>query len=233
MTVDWPSSPPPAPVTQAAPGEATYAAIRRAILDGTLRPGERIVEQPLAQTLGVSRTPVREALLKLERDNLIVRVGRGMEVRRYSSDEIQDIYSLRAHLESYGARLAAGRINDGELAALSSIQDELAPGRSNLPGEAFRALARHNQFHALLVRYARSEPLNRCFVQVCQLPLLYLAYAHFDDERRLRSDREHRELIRLLRAGDGPAAEAHWRSHLQRGGDELAQHVAVSETSEF
>jgi len=66
----------------ATPGEETYIAIRRSILDGTLRPGERIVEQQLAERLHVSRTPVREALLKLERENLLARVGRGMAVRR-------------------------------------------------------------------------------------------------------------------------------------------------------
>ena len=87
------------------PGEETYAAIRRSILEGALRPGERIVEQQLAEMLNVSRTPVREALLKLERENLVARIGRGMAVRRYSSDEVRDIYNLRAHLESFAARL--------------------------------------------------------------------------------------------------------------------------------
>ena len=182
-------------------GEETYAAIRRAILDGTLRPGERIVEQQLAETLGVSRTPVREALLKLERENLVARIGRGMAVRRYSSDEVRDIYSLRAHLESFAARLAADRITEGELAALARIQDEMEHEPLRPPGEAIRTLSRHNQrFHALVVRCARSAPLDRCFVQVFQLPLLYKAYAYFDEERRQRSDRDHRELIEMLRA---------------------------------
>jgi DNA-binding GntR family transcriptional regulator len=223
-----------APVVPATPGEETYAAIRRAILDGTLRPGERIVEQQLAETLGVSRTPVREALLKLERENLVARIGRGMAVRRYSSDEVRDIYSLRAHLESYGARLAADRITEGELSALARIQDEMEQDQFDPSGEAIRTLSRHNQrFHALVVRCARSAPLDRCFIQVFQLPLLYKAYAYFDEERRQRSDRDHRELIEMLRAGDGVAAESHWRSHLQRGGDVLAQHLAAGEAGEF
>jgi DNA-binding GntR family transcriptional regulator len=217
------------------PGEETYAAIRRSILEGALRPGERIVEQQLAETLNVSRTPVREALLKLERDNLVARIGRGMAVRTYSSDEVRDIYNLRAHLESYGARLAADRITEAELAALERIQDDMELTRPGLSqAEVIRILSRDNQrFHLLVVRAARSAPLERCFLQTFQLPLLYKAYVYFDEERKQRSDRDHRELIEMLRARNGAAAEAHWRSHLHRGGDLLAQHLAAGEAGEL
>src|SRR4030081_256929 len=112
-------------VATPSPGEETYASIRRSILGGALRPGERIVEQQLAEMLNVSRTPVREALLKLELENLVARMGRGMAVRTYSSDEVRDIYDLRAHLESFAARLSADRITEAELTALSRIPDEI------------------------------------------------------------------------------------------------------------
>jgi DNA-binding GntR family transcriptional regulator len=221
----------PGPTT---PGEETYTAIRRAILEGTLRPGERIVEQQLAETLNVSRTPVREALLKLERENLVARVGRGMAVRRYSSDEVRDIYGLRAHLESFAARMAAQRVTDGDLATLARIQDQMDHEPMEMTPDVIRALSRDNQrFHAMVVRCARNGPLDRCFVQVFQLPLLYKAYVYFDEERRKRSDEDHRELIEMLRAGDAAAAEEHWRSHLRRGGDILAQHLAAGEAGEL
>jgi DNA-binding GntR family transcriptional regulator len=217
-----------------APGEETYLEIRRAILEGALRPGERIVEQQLAETLKVSRTPVREALLKLERENLVARAGRGMAVRRYSSDEVRDIYNLRAHLESYGARLAADRITEGELLALSRIQDQMDSEPLAMTPDVIRALSRGNQrFHAMVVRCARNAPLDRCFVQAFQLPLLYKAYVYLDEEGRRRSDQDHRELIEMLRARDGAGAEEHWRSHLRRGGDVLAQHLAAEEAGEL
>jgi DNA-binding GntR family transcriptional regulator len=217
------------------PGEETYTAIRRSILDGTLRPGERIVEQQLAEQLGVSRTPVREALLKLERENLVARIGRGMAVRRYSSDEVRDIYNLRAHLESFAARIASERITDAELGALTQIQDEMERDRFDTSqADLIRTLSRDNQrFHALVVRAARNAPLDRCFVQVFQMPLLYKAYIYFDEQRKRRSDRDHRELIEMLRVRDGSAAEEHWRSHLRRGGDVLAQHLAAGEAGEL
>jgi DNA-binding GntR family transcriptional regulator len=221
----------PAPST---PGEEAYLAIRRSILEGMLRPGERIVEQQLAEMLSVSRTPVREALLKLERENLVARIGRGMAVRRYSSDEVRDIYNLRAHLESFAARIAADRITEGELAALSQIQDEMERERFDKSADAIRVLSRDNQrFHALVVRCARNAPLDRCFGQVFHLPLLYKAYVYFDEERRQRSDRDHRELVEMLRAGNSAAAEEHWRSHLQRGGETLAQHLAAGEVAQL
>jgi DNA-binding GntR family transcriptional regulator len=221
----------PAPST---PGEGAYVAIRAAILDGTLKPGQRIVEQQLAGMLSVSRTPVREALLKLERENLVARVGRGMSVRHYSSHEVRDIYNLRAHLESYAARIAADRITEGELDVLAQIQDEMEHDPFSLSPELIRELSRNNgRFHAMVVRSARNASLSRCFVQVFQLPLLYKAYVYFDEGRRRRSDRDHRELIEILRRGDGAAAEEHWRSHLRRGGDVLAQHLAAGEAGEL
>ena len=218
-----------------APGEEAYAAIRRSILEGALQPGERIVEQQLAEMLSVSRTPVREALLKLERENLVARVGRGMTVRTYSSDEVRDIYNLRGHLESYAARIAADRITEAELSALEQIQDDMELDRSGMSRpEVIRVLARDNQrFHALVVRAARSAPLERCAAQVFQLPLLYKAYMYFDEVRKQRSDRDHRNLVEMLRGRDGAAAEEHWRDHLRRGGDVLARHLAAGESGEL
>jgi DNA-binding GntR family transcriptional regulator len=223
------------PFSAATPGEETYTAIRRSILDGALRPGERIVEQQLAEMLNVSRTPVREALLKLERENLVARTGRGMAVRRYSSDEVRDIYNLRAHLESYAARIAGERITEAELTALERVQDDMELEHLDTShADVIRILSRDNQrFHALVVRAARNAPLERCFIQVFQLPLLYKAYLYFDEARKQRSDRDHRELIEMLRAGDGAAAEDHWRRHLRRGGDILAQHLAAGEAGEL
>jgi DNA-binding GntR family transcriptional regulator len=245
MSVDLRSS-----VTTLSPGEETYAAIRRGILDGALRPGERIVEQQLAETLKVSRTPVREALLKLERENLVARMDRGMAVKTYSSDEVRDIYDLRAQIEGYSARVACERITDAEITALERVQEELeaelersdvkaAEGMSTLEGadvkaaESMRTLAALNQrFHGVLVRSVRSAPLERCFVQVVQLPLLYKAYLWYDEDAKRSSASDHRVLIDLLRARDGQGAEPHWRRHVERGRDVLVEHLTENETHE-
>jgi DNA-binding GntR family transcriptional regulator len=221
-------------VATPSPGEETYASIRRSILEGALRPGERIVEQQLAEMLNVSRTPVREALLKLERENLVARMGRGMAVRTYSSDEVRDIYDLRAHLEGYAARVACERVSEAEITALERVQDDLERDRSSMAeADRARTLAQTNQkFHAVLIRSARSAPLERCFIQVVQLPLLYKAYLWYDDASKLRSARDHRDLINLLRARDGDTAEHQWRRHILLGRDVLVEHLAAHEAGE-
>jgi DNA-binding GntR family transcriptional regulator len=221
-------------VSTASPGEEAYLAIRRSILEGALRPGQRIVEQQLAEALSVSRTPVREALVKLERENLVARMGRGMAVRTYSSDEVRDIYELRAHLESFAARIACERITGAELGALEHVQDDLEIDRSDEPeGEAIRNLAQTNQrFHAVVVRAARNAPLERCFTQIVQLPLLYKAYLWYDEDEKRASSQDHRELLTMLRNRDGEAAEPHWRKHLLRGRDALLEHLAAHEAEE-
>jgi DNA-binding GntR family transcriptional regulator len=218
------------------PGDDTYAAIRRRILEGSLRPGERIVEQQLAESLSVSRTPVREALLKLERENLVARMGRGMAVRTYSGDEVRDIYDLRAQIEGYAARVACERITEAEITALERVEDELEDQLERFDvheAESTRTLAGLNQrFHGVIVRSVRSAPLERCFVQVLQLPLLYKAYLWYDEPSRRSSAADHRRMVELLRAHDGQQAEIVWRRHIERGRDVLVENLTASEVDE-
>lgn len=209
------------PVTVSSSDEA-YVAIRRAILDGSLRPGERIIEQRLAKQLDVSRTPVREALHKLERENLVARSGRGMAVQTFSAEEVYDIYDLRAQLESYAARRAAERVTRPELDELTRVQDVLMSEASR-DGESddmerLRTLARFNQqFHLLVVRAARSAPLERVISGVGQTPLVYKAYLWYGEDEMRRSAADHHHLIDLLADGDAAGAEAFWRAHIEFG----------------
>ena len=202
-------------------------AIRRSILDGTLRPGERIIEQRLASMLDVSRTPIREALGKLERENLVVRSGRSMAVRTFTPDEVREVYDLRAHLESYAARRAAERITDHEIAELRAVQQQIGVAVASEHSdevERRREPARLNQhFHLLVVRAARSAPLERSVDSVGQTPLIYKAYLWYGPEEKGRSAAEHGELIELLVARDARGAEEAWRRHIELGRDVLVE----------
>src|SRR2546427_9902876 len=107
-----------APLVRNASVAATEV-IRQAILDGRLEPGRRLKEEELARELGISRTPVREALLILQAEGLVVGTpNRGAIVRAHDSDDLRDLYDLRALLEGHGARLAAARISAEPLALL-------------------------------------------------------------------------------------------------------------------
>jgi DNA-binding GntR family transcriptional regulator len=224
-----------APASVSSSAEA-YDAIRRAILDGTLRPGERIIEQRLAQMLDVSRTPVREALHKLERENLVARSGRGMAVQTFSADEVFDIYDLRAHLESYAARRAAVRVTPAELAEMRAVQDQLvevAAREETDDLEWLRQPARLNQqFHMLVVRASRSAPLERMIVGVAQTPLIYKAWLWYGGEQKTRSGDEHLRLIELLAAQDEQGAEECWRNHIEFGRDFLAERLLAQQARE-
>lgn len=213
------------------PGEDVYTTIRLAILDGTLRPGERIVEQQLAERMNVSRTPVREALFKLERENLVARMGRGLSVRTYSADEVRDTYDLRAVLEGYAARRAAERPDSSQVTVLEQLEERMEEeGARDLFDP--RACARLNQqFHTVLVRMPRSASLERCFAQAIQLPLLYKAHLWYGGPDRERSAHDHRKLIDLLRAQQPAEAEELWRRHIEYGRDVLVARLVADEAA--
>ncbi|HWV88032.1 MAG TPA: GntR family transcriptional regulator [Capillimicrobium sp.] len=215
--------------------EEAYDRVRRDILSGALMPGDVIVEERVAKTLDMSRTPVREALLRLERENLLERAGRSLAVRSFSGDEIADIYSLRAHIESYGARLAAERITEYELGQLAHVQaDMLAETeahRADPELDRLRRITQLNQrFHQLVIRAARSPALDRTVNGLVLTPLLYRAQLWYDEDNRSRSASDHDDLLDLLRAHDRDGAEALWRSHLLYGRDIVLAKLAADES---
>jgi DNA-binding GntR family transcriptional regulator len=113
--------------------EEAYDALRAAILGGRLPPGERIVEADIARQMATSRSPVREAVRKLEHEGLVAYVPRrGTIVVGLSRDDVADAYQLRAHLEAYGARLAATRASAAQLSRLLELIERMREcARSN------------------------------------------------------------------------------------------------------
>lgn len=209
--------------------ESVYEVVRREIIDGTLEPGARIVEERVATATGVSRTPVREALMRLERENLIARSGRGMVVRSFSAAEVYDIYDLRAQVESYAARLASERISGHEIQELRNIQQKmlgvLSTGSSSDLGWS-KSLAQINQaFHLVIVQAARSAPLERIMTHVVQTPVIYKAYLWYDEASKRRSADDHDTMLRHLEARDALAAEVCWRRHIEFGRDVLVEQL--------
>src|SRR5579875_2601421 len=138
--------------------QSVYRRLRQDILSGVLRPNERLVETELGQLFEVSRTPVRDALLRLESDGLVDAGKRGWTVHEYDRDELIAIYETRAALEGAAARLAAMRATEEQLAdieaALRSERDDLlANSDSDLTSQE------NSQFHAMIYETCRNERL--------------------------------------------------------------------------
>ncbi len=192
-------------------GRDAYARLVADIRAGTLRPGDRLTETDVADRLGISRTPVREAIRQLESDGLVAHVPRlGVVVRQLDYAEITELYEMRAVLEGTAARFAARAASDVELAELEAINGEMhqAPDARTLY-EANR------QFHTVLLNAARNRFLVKS-VDAVQKTLLILGPSTMEESvRAAEAIAEHDRIIAALRDRDGTAAEAAMRVHIE------------------
>lgn len=201
--------------------------IRQAILDGRLEPGSRLKEQELAEELGISRTPVREALLMLQAEGLIVTTpNRSAVVREHDVADLKDLYQLRALLEGYAARQAAKRISDDEL----DLLDESCDRFDALSGDDIRELVKENLlFHTVILGAAGSERLRSMVQKVIELPLVYKSYTWYPANQKQMSAHYHRQLTKALRARDPERAELIMQEHIFEARDLLVSRLELTE----
>ena len=193
--------------------------IRQAILDGRLEPGFPLKEQQLAHELGISRTPVREALLVLQAEGLIVTTpNRTAVVREHDANDLRDLYQLRALLEGHAARQAASRITGEELDRLND-----SCGRFEaLSGDDVRGLVKENLlFHHAILAAARSERLSWMVQKVIELPLVYKSYIWYSPDQKRISAHHHRQIAHALGERDAERAELIMREHIFEARDLL------------
>lgn len=194
----------------------TSAALRAAILGGALAPGSRLGEVELAEQLGVSRTPVREALRRLAADGLVdVLPNRGARVARWTPADLEEIYELRALLESHGAARAATRIAAEELPRLTRlcIDMESCAGRGR--GRDLDQLATLNtDFHRRILAAAASPRLGGLMETVVAVPLVLRTFERYSPAALRRSMGHHREIVAALTAHDPEWAGSVMRSHV-------------------
>ena len=199
--------------------DLAHSALRAAILEGRRAPGERLGEIEIAAELGLSRTPVREALGRLGSEGLVdLLPHRGARVRSWTADDLDETYELRAALEGLGARRAAARIGAADLDRLAALAAEMVtvdPSLGHRPPGDFADLAALNaRFHALIVGAAGSDRLAATLAGLVQLPLVMRTYRRYTDAALARSHAHHHEIVDALRAGDGAWAESVMRSHV-------------------
>jgi DNA-binding GntR family transcriptional regulator len=197
--------------------------IREAILDGRLDPGSRLKEEELAHQLGISRTPVREALLVLQAEGLIEATpNRGAVVRSHDADDLIDLYQLRSLLEGYAARQAAARVTAEEVGLLRESCDRF----DKIAGDDVRELVKENLlFHSAIHAGAGSARLSGMLRRVIELPLVYKSYVWYSPDQKRISAHYHRQITNALSVRDGERAELVMREHVFEARDLLVANL--------
>jgi DNA-binding GntR family transcriptional regulator len=196
--------------------DVAYHAIRRGIIEGTYPAGSRLPEEELSERIGVSRTPIRQALRQLEHQGHVeVRPRRGAWVSSWIAEDVAEVYGVRAELESYGARIAAQKIGALELRHLEecclrmeALEDARQPGYLDELGEL------NNEFHGSLLRATGNRRLLISLASIVEAPLILRVYHSYDERRRREALRHHREILASMSERDGEWAAAAMRVHI-------------------
>ncbi|AUC55172.1 GntR family transcriptional regulator [Sagittula sp. P11] len=199
-------------------GNAAYARLLTELREGRLNPGDRLRETELAERLGMSRTPVREAIRQLEADGIVTHVPRqGATIRTLDYAEVMELYEMRAVLEGTAARLAARAASDIEIEELIDMNQQMAQ-----LGNAPEAFVLNRQFHAALLDAAKNRFLARS-IHTLQKALMILGPTTLTEpDRAAKAVEEHFGVLDAIKAREGALAEAAMRAHI-----EAAQRVRV------
>jgi DNA-binding GntR family transcriptional regulator len=219
----------PAPAIQrlAAPlRQQVLDSLRQAIIAGRLAPGSRLIERELTDMLGVSRTVVREALRQLESEGLIAIVPhRGPIVRELSLDEARDLYSIRAVLEGFAARLFAEKATDTQIATLDRALKLVVEAYDS--GDADQVLDSKNGFYRALFEGAGSETLssmlNTLHARIWRWRALGLSHPDRSAQRSHESVANLQAMLKAIRARDADVAERIGRDEADKAAHEVVR----------
>jgi DNA-binding GntR family transcriptional regulator len=191
--------------------------LRALILSGDLEPAQRLRADALAKRMGTSRTPVREALLVLEREGLVANLpNRGAMVRTFDADDLLDLYDVRAVLEPHAALRAARRMTDEDIDKMSDLCDQAEESDSSDKRSVERQILLNNEFHGLIVEAADSPRLQEALRGNAGIPVDFRSAFWSDDDQRHRSLALHREILWGIERRDGTLAETAMRLHLEQ-----------------
>jgi len=204
--------------------DRAYDDIREAIMTGALRPGQRIKERDVAAQMGISTTPVKEALRRLEQEGLVVsQPRRGAVVGPLVLTPPEEILQLRADLEGMAARLAAVKMTGAEKTALQARLVELEQLTERAAEDPEAVVAATSQFHRLIRAGARNEFLGRFIQTLAPFDRTARRSSTLDPVEARRDAEEHRQIVEAILAGDGEAAERVMHEHVHRVIDFLAR----------
>lgn len=193
--------------------DVVFNTLRQAILRGELKPGERLMEIQLAERLGVSRTPVREAIRKLELEGLVVMVPRkGAEVASISEKSLKDVLEVRKALEELAAELACQRMTEEEI---REAEEQLEEFKKEIQGDDLTKIAEMDvQFHELIYLGTKNERLIQMLNNLREQMYRYRMEYIKDKDKRGTLVEEHAEIIRMIKEHNIPGAKEASRTHI-------------------
>lgn len=204
--------------------DRVYSHIRDGIVSGRYAPAARLGEVEIAELTETSRTPVREALRRLEVEGLVeVLPHRGARVYQWTAEDLEEIYDLRMTLEGMAAARAATRIDDKDTDRLDELCDLMEDAAAAGAQQRLDLMAQLNdEFHAIVRAAAASARLMTMLGAVIQLPLVMRTFHRYAPVDLTRSHAHHRDLVAALRARDEVWADSVMRAHVR-----AAKHVLL------
>ncbi len=204
--------------------EQIVSSLRDSIIKGELNPGQKLTEPELAEKLGISRTPIREAFRQLESEGFLTVIPRrGAVVSRITRKEIGDFYDLKSLLEGYAARIAAEKITEKGIEKLRKINEQLVVLAEKDDVDAF--FSKNDEFHNTFISYCGNEKLLEFHKHLVQRFMRFRLGALSVPGRLQLSVKQHRNIIKALAENDGPLAETLVLEHALLSGVELAERV--------
>lgn len=193
--------------------DVVFNTLRQAILKGELAPGERLMEIQLAEKLGVSRTPIREAIRKLELEGLVLMIPRrGAEVAKISEKSLKDVLEVRRSLEDLAIELACQRMSEADLQELERMQKRFCEAIAE--GNAMEIAESDEAYHDVIYNSTHNarlvQILNNLREQMYRYRLEYIK----DEDKRQILRVEHEKILKALRSRHMAEAKAAARGHI-------------------
>lgn len=206
--------------------------LRELILDGSMLPGSRLAEVDLAARLGVSRTPVREALTRLAAEGLVdLTPNRGARVSTWTREELEAVFDLRSALEPRLTALAVPRAGPDDVAALGDLAERMLTVGLPGPHQDLDLLVPINRaFHDRLVQLAGHTALAGALATAVQTPLQLRNFRTYDEGSMRRSLAHHLEIVDALREGDAVWAQAVMTAHIHNARAVMVRAATQEET---
>jgi DNA-binding GntR family transcriptional regulator len=192
--------------------------MRSAVVQGTIKPNQRLLEESIAKELGVSRTPVREALRRLEAEGLVEYVPqRGVVVRQVSVEEVSQIYDVRVLIEGHAAKLTANNAQLQDIQTLEMLCTSfmaVMDGEETQPEKVPKLWELNNRFHSSIVDFSGNIILARILRIGLQVPGIYRTYYWYDDNNKESSRQFHCKITDAIKERNAPKAEQLMQQHL-------------------